>query len=95
MRGDPLVFFISLFLAITAFWAVLGWVLGRYIGRFGIVFFAVLALGAAGVLINQPQVLREGIGLIPLFVSMGAGALVCLNLGRKHPRSGHGPSGHS
>ena len=72
-------------LTFTVIWTLLGWVLGRYAGRPGVITFAILALGSAGNLIKHPQLLREGIGLLPLLVSMGVGALVCLHSARRHP----------
>ena len=84
-------FFILLFLAITAFWAGLGWVLGRYAGSAGVLVFVIFDLATVANPLSHPQILREGIGLLSLLVSMAVGALVCLDARRKHTRLRRGP----
>ena len=86
MLENPVVFFLALFLTITALWTLLGWALGRYAGEAGVWTFVALALFTALRTASDPKLLRGGIGLLPLLVGMAIGYFTCRASHRRRAR---------
>src|SRR5437899_1322749 len=96
MLKNALVVFIAELLITIVFWTLLGWILGRYAGRPGKYVFVAIALFGAMNVVGSPEtlaLLRDTIGLLPLLLSMGAGALVCLDSARRRERLRPGTQG--
>ena len=77
---------------VFALWTLVGWALGRFIGRLGIWGLAIFAFATLGDMLKNPQALRN-VGLLPWLLSVGISALVCLSSARSRDRLRQGPPG--